>query len=85
MTTHELKCWPGFFGAISEGRKTFELRRHDRDYQEGDILLLREWREYQQEYTGKSIRCEVTYILRGPVFALPQGWVCMSIRFLETQ
>ena len=41
--THELKTWPEFFTETRAGRKKFELRRNDRDFQVGDQLLLKEW------------------------------------------
>src|SRR5690348_13292378 len=41
--THVLKVWPDFYAAIASGRKTFEIRKDDRDFAEGDRLLLREW------------------------------------------
>lgn len=40
MTTHHLKCWPPFFGPLSDGSKNFELRLDDRGFQKGDILFL---------------------------------------------
>lgn len=39
--THELKCWPEFFRAVKSGEKTAEVRYNDRDYQVGDLILLR--------------------------------------------
>lgn len=41
--SHKLKTWPDYFQAVWEGRKKFDLRRDDRDYQVGDMLLLREY------------------------------------------
>jgi len=40
---HDLKAWPEFFDALASRRKTFEVRKNDRDYQLGDVLLLREY------------------------------------------
>lgn len=42
-TTHEVKSWPREFEAMIDGIKNFEVRRNDRDYQPGDVLVLREW------------------------------------------
>jgi hypothetical protein len=43
MKVHELKTWPEYFKAIKKGEKTFELRKNDRDFEKGDILVLREF------------------------------------------
>lgn len=59
---HDLKSWPRFFRPIVDGIRTHELRRNDRDFQIGDILLLREWDPNAEEYTGASCRALVTSI-----------------------
>jgi|GEM_PF-720250 len=75
---HELKILPQYFKAVQDGSKTFEFRKDDRDFEVGDTLILKEWdydliykTEYGEEswgnphYTGRSIKKEISYILRG--------------------
>jgi hypothetical protein len=61
--THELKSWPQYFEATLEGTKTFELRRNDRDYQAGDLVVLREYEPGMDRYTGRYQIHEITYVL----------------------
>lgn len=79
---HELKCWPEFFQPILDGRKTFELRKADRDYHVGDILELKEYNIMNKTYTGRELQVEITYILRGPNFGMANGYCLMSIKLI---
>lgn len=87
MKTHELKTDPEVFQAVVDLTKSFEIRLNDRDYQEGDVLILKETKHTGEEmkagapleYTGDEERACVTYILRGPIYGLAEGWVIMSI------
>jgi hypothetical protein len=89
MRHHELKIDPGLLDPIIRGEKTFEVRRDDRTFQVGDTLLLRETAQSGEfmretgaapEYTGKELRCRVTFVLRGPVYAVPAGYAVLAIR-----
>lgn len=79
---HDLKCEFSAFNDLLDGRKTFEYRRNDRNFQVGDELY-----EHRLEPDGKPseggrtdrLRLRVTYILRGPDFGVPKGFVVMSV------
>lgn len=60
----EKKTWPEMFAAILDGKKTFDLRLADFEYQEGDVLVLREFDPKTKEYTGRVIEKEISYILK---------------------
>ena len=89
--THELKCWPEFFQAMMDGKKTFEARRNDRNYQVGDTLILKEWCPADSihsavgDYSGREIKAIVTYVLQGSEAncktGIGEGFCVMSIKF----
>lgn len=59
---HGLKIWPCYFKSTWEGNKLFEIRKNDRNYGVGDILILMEYIKESKEYTGKIIIAQITYI-----------------------
>lgn len=77
--THELKTWPEYFRAIVSGRKTFEVRKADRFFDVGDLLILKEFDPETKEYTGKLITKEISYIFPGGQFGITLGYVVMGI------
>lgn len=75
--THDLKCCPRYFRPVADERKKFEIReRRNRNFQVGDILLLREWSQKKKRYTGKECARRVTYITD---FEQKPGFVVMSL------
>lgn len=79
MVTHELKLLPEYYSYVESMVKTFELRKNDRNYQIGDILLLREWDD-EDGYTGKSLYRKITYIFVGDgTYGLREGYVILSL------
>lgn len=66
MKTHKLKIWPEYFELVINEKKSFEVRKNDRDFKVGDMLILREWNPETEKYTGSHIHRRVTYILRSP-------------------
>lgn len=75
---HDLKTWPDNFLQVVCGRKTFEIRKNDRDFKSHDILHLQEYNPETKEYTGQACSFKVTYILDLTDFGLP-GSVAMAI------
>ena len=77
---HVLKCWPAAYDATRDGRKLFEYRFDDRDYEVGDQLVLLQWDPHAELYSGDGILMDVTYVLRGR-HGVPAGHCVMGIRF----
>jgi hypothetical protein len=61
--THALKCWPEYYEAVIGGEKTFEVRKWDRPYRVGDTLLLKEYNQVENAYTGRETARRITYVL----------------------
>lgn len=86
MKTIELKTDPDVFQAVWDSKKNFEIRFNDRNYEVGDTLTLKETRYSGTQmhdgaeliYTGREVDVRVTYILKGPLYGLSEGWVIMS-------
>lgn len=83
MKIHELKILPQFFKELISGSKNFEIRRHDRDFQIGDILKLKEWNHIS--YTGKEHRVIITSILTSQEFqGLADNYVALGVLSIES-
>ncbi|WP_184722622.1 ASCH/PUA domain-containing protein [Caulobacter sp.] len=63
MNRHELKTWPKYFAAVRSGQKRFEIRRNDRDFKVGDILVLSEFDPATDTYTGQAEERQITFLL----------------------
>ena len=80
---HQLKTIQPNFDDLASGRKTFELRKADRNYQVCDTLLLQEYNSETDEYTGKELRFEVTHILTGGRFGLAADYCILSLKRIK--
>ena len=90
---HSLKCWPNYWEAIACGDKNFEVRRDDRGFQKGDVLLLKKYDPksgtYELDYSGlkpghfhglpKTIRRVITYVLTGGQMGIEAGYVVLGL------
>lgn len=53
---HRVKILPSYFEAQVNNSKNFEIRKNDRNYQVGDLLLLEEYNPTTSNYTGQDER-----------------------------
>lgn len=72
---HELKILPEHFIPVLDSVKLAELRKNDRNYQVGDVLILYEW---DGEYTGDGCEREVIHV--ADVGSYLPGYVLLSMR-----
>lgn len=85
---HILKTDLDVFDLVKRGIKNYEIRFNDRNYQEGDLLKLRETRHTGMQmaegaplvYTGREVLATVTHVLEGPIYGLKEGWAILSIK-----
>ncbi len=83
MRTHHLKTWPTPFQGLKRGEKTFEIRKNDRDFAVGDILVLEEYDPQSETYSGDSLVREVSYLLTATpdeFFGVKAGYCVMAVR-----
>lgn len=63
MKVHEVKLSSNYFDDVLSGKKPFELRKNDRDYREGDYLILNEIDN--DKLTGRKVKVQIIYLLQG--------------------
>ena len=76
---HYIKCWPEFYKPVRKGEKTFELRKNDRGYEKGDVLVIQEWDQGGNGYTGNECVRVVSSIVKEG-FGLEKGHCCMGMK-----
>ena len=81
---HVLKIHGCYFDAVRDGRKTFEIRKDDREFKEGDTGTLNELAGPLSPslYTGRSINFVITYVTS---FFQREGWVVFGIKVTESK
>ena len=88
--THNIKLDHKYFDDVKSGTKKVELRKNDRDYKVGDILILEDvvclgtgLDGYKIcAYADKQIKAKITHIIDDEEFLQP-GYVALSIEVIE--
>lgn len=79
---HVLKIEDRWYGRLRDGSKTCEVRRHDRDYQVGDILRFRLVVDGEEEEYLSAGAWVITHVL--PLQHVIPGmaaWCVLSLRY----
>lgn len=79
---HRLKTLQPYFDDVKSGKKSFEIRVNDRDYQVGDMLILEEYdnTDFTTGYTGQVIIKSVTYVLMDcSQYGLKDGYCILGL------
>ena len=82
MKTHYKKLTQPYFEYVRLGIKTFELRKNDCGYQNGDILVLQEYDSESGEYGMNEITTQIRCVL-SDYTGLQEGYVILGIEVLE--
>lgn len=85
-TEHELKTHDIYWDAIASGEKTFEVRRNDRAFQTGDVLVLQRMIEGSSVFSSswlpddrEPLRKRITYLLQGGQFGIEPGYCVLGL------
>lgn len=73
---HELKILPEYFDEVVSRKKTFEIRKNDRGFQEGDVVILKKHTK-KKGYSGDYIKAKITYVTD---FAQKKDFVVFAIK-----
>lgn len=73
-----------FFQDIVDGKKPFEFRINDRDYQVGDEVQHLEWNNEEGKETGRQVWATIAYIIKGGMFGIPENY-CLFTQHTNCQ
>lgn len=79
---HHLKTWTPYFKDVQIGKKQFEVRKNDRDYQVGDTLILEEFNPDKEIKTGAWIPKLIVYKLDDKRF-VKEGFVILGMQDIK--
>jgi hypothetical protein len=77
--THVIRLATMYYDDVASGKKSFELRKNDRDYKVGDILDLMEFAEGR--CTGRTVKADIVYVLEN-YSGLQEGYCILGIKIV---
>jgi ASC-1-like (ASCH) protein len=81
MAEHHLKTDWHYFRQVWAGEKTFEVRLHDRAFQVGDVLVLKEITG--NDSPGRTLKRRITNVFPGGQYGLDRYFCILSIKKLH--
>lgn len=82
MKTHELKTTAPHFEHVRSGAKRAEIRKDDRGFAIGDVLVLKEYDAASCSFSGREVEVRVTHVLSG-FEGLAAGYVALSFELRQ--
>lgn len=88
MKLHELKIKHEYLVEVDRGRKTFELRKNDRDYQVGDLIRFIDIKQGIKGecdvYIDEDDLYKITYVLKNvPEYGLAKDYCILGIKKMK--
>lgn len=77
---HTVKIEPEYFNKIIKGKKSYDIRKNDRDYIAGDCIALNEYKH--GEYTGRFALANIISVEKYSKY-LTIGYVILQLEPLE--
>lgn len=85
--THALKTDPFVFEQVWKGKKPFEIRKNDRDFQIGDLLILKETKFSGEEmakgspliYTGRRVEARISCIIEDYFYGIRENFCVIGL------
>lgn len=79
---HYIKCIQPYFDLCWDGLKPFEVRKNDRNYNEGDTVYIQLYDPIKNEFGDRAIKATILYVLRNYA-DIKEGHVVFSYKIEE--
>lgn len=77
---HEIKIAAMCYEDVVSGKKSFELRKNDRGYKQGDKLIMLEFKD--GKHTGRIVNADIVYMLEDYT-GLAEGYCILGIQVTD--